>query len=68
MNTESEIAYKTIMERKNVKVKVEKPDRVIDEKGDHVGTVLNKGFMKKEIYCFICDKTVSSLKHYAEQH
>jgi hypothetical protein len=56
------------MERKNVKVKVEKPDRVIDEKGDHVGTVLNKGFMKKEIYCFICDKTVSSLKHYAEQH
>jgi len=56
------------MERTNLKVKVNKPDRVIDEKGDHVGTVLNKGFMKKEIYCFICDKTVSSLKHYTDEH
>ncbi|MCW4026668.1 MAG: hypothetical protein NWE76_04185 [Candidatus Bathyarchaeota archaeon] len=51
-----------------MKVKVDKPDRVIDEKGDHVGTVFNKGFRKKEFYCFLCDKTVSTLKHYAEEH
>ena len=51
-----------------MKVKVNKPDRVVDEKGEHVGTVLNKGFMKKEIYCFICDKTVPNLKHYTENH
>ena len=57
-----------MMERTDLKVKVNKPDRVIDEKGNHVGTVLNKGFMKKEIYCFLCDKTVPSLKHYTDEH
>ena len=56
------------MGRTDLKVKVNKPDRVINEKGDHVGTVLNKGFMKKEIYCFLCDKIVASLKHYADEH
>jgi len=56
------------MGRTDLKVKVNKPDRVINEKGDHVGTVLNKGFMKKEIYCFLCDKIVPSLKHYTDEH
>ena len=51
-----------------MKVKIEKPDRVVNEKGEHVGTVMSKGFRKVEIYCFICDKTVSSLKHYEEEH
>jgi len=59
---------KATMEQRSMKVKVDKPDRVVDEKGEHVGTVLNKGFMKKEIYCFICDKTVPNLKHYTENH
>lgn len=51
-----------------MKVKVDKPDRIVNEKGEHVGTVLSKGFMKKEIYCFICNRTVLSLKHYTEGH
>jgi len=50
-------------------VKVDKPDRVVNEEGEHVGTVLSKGFMKKrEIYCFMCDKKVSGLEHYEEEH
>ena len=53
----------------NLNVKVDKPDRVVNEQGQHVGTVLNKGFMKKkEIYCFMCDKKVLGLKHYEEEH
>lgn len=51
-----------------MKVRIEKPDRVVNEKGEHVGAVLSKGFMKKEIYCFLCNKTFSSLKHYEEKH
>lgn len=51
-----------------MKVRIEKPDRVVNEKGEHVGTIMSKGFGKKEIYCFICDNIVSSLKHYEEKH
>ncbi len=51
-----------------MKVRVEKPDRVVNEKGDHVGTVMSKGFRKNEVYCFLCDKIVSSLKHYEKKH
>lgn len=51
-----------------MKVKVNKPDRVVNEKGEHVGTVLSKRFMKSEIYCFMCNETVSSLKHFTEKH
>ena len=64
--------YRSLMIQRgqdNLNVKVDKPDRVVNEKGEHVGTVLNKGFMKKtEIYCFLCDKKVSSLKHFEEEH
>jgi hypothetical protein len=49
-----------------VKVKIEKPDRVVNEKGEHVGTVMSKGFRKNEIYCFLCNKIVSGLKYYEE--
>ena len=53
----------------NLNVKVDKPDRVVNEEGEHVGTVLTKGLMKKtEIYCFMCDRKVSGLKHYEEEH
>ena len=51
-----------------MKVRVEKPDRVVNEKRDHVGTVMSKGFRKKEVYCFLCDKIVSNLKHYEMEH
>ncbi len=51
-----------------LKVRIEKPDRIVNEKGEHVGTVIKGGFMKMEIYCFLCDKTVSSLKHYEKEH
>jgi len=51
-----------------LKVRIEKPDRVVNEEGEHVGTILSKGLMKKEIYCFKCNKTVSSLKHYDDEH
>jgi len=53
---------------KFLKVRVEKPDRVVNEKRDHVGTVMSKGFRKKEVYCFLCDKIVSNLKHYEMEH
>jgi len=48
-------------------VKIDK-DRVINEKNEHVGTIVSKGFRKKQIYCFLCDKIVSSLKHFSEEH
>ena len=50
-----------------MKEKVEQ-DRVMDEQGNHVGTVLEKGGLRKKgrIYCFKCDKTVESLKHFQE--
>lgn len=51
-----------------MKVKIVDRDKVVDEEGHHVGTVLKKGFRKKEAYCFICDKTVPSLKHFEEEH
>jgi hypothetical protein len=51
-----------------LKVRIEKPDRVLNEKGEHVGTIVKKSFMKMEIYCFLCGKTVSSLKHFEEEH
>ena len=57
------------MGKRRLKVKVHNPDRVVNEEGEHVGTVLNKGFMKKtEIYCFICDSKVTGLNHYKEEH
>lgn len=49
-----------------MKVKVIENDRVVNENGEHVGTIMSKGFRKKEIYCFLCDKTISSLKHFEE--
>ena len=49
-------------------MKIEKPDRIIGEEGEHVGTIMNKGFRKQEIYCFLCDKVVSNLKHFEEEH
>jgi len=51
-----------------LKVRIEKPDRVLNEKGEHVGTIVKKSFMKMEIYCFLCGKTVSNLKHFEEEH
>lgn len=51
-----------------MKVKVVEVDRVVDEGGKHVGTVLNKSFRKIQVYCFLCGKTVSDLKHYEEEH
>jgi len=49
-----------------VKVAIEKPDRVVNEKGEHVGTIMNRGLRKIEIYCFLCNKIVLGLKHYEE--
>ena len=51
-----------------MKVEIKESDKVIDEEGNHVGTVLKKGFGKMTIYCFLCKETVSSLKHYEDQH
>ena len=52
-----------------MKVKVEQ-DRVTDAQGNHVGTVLEKGGWRKKgrIYCFKCDKTVESPKHFQKEH
>ena len=51
-----------------LKIMIGKPDRIVNEKGGHVGTVIKRGFMKMEIYCFLCNKIVSSLKHYEKEH
>lgn len=51
-----------------MKVRTESPDRLVNEKGEHVGTIVSKSFGKKEIYCFLCEKIVSSLKHYEKEH
>jgi len=51
-----------------VKVKVVEIDRIVDETGNHVGTVLSKSFRKMQVYCFLCEKTVSGLSHYEEEH
>lgn len=51
-----------------MKVKVIQNDRVVNEKEEHVGTIMSKGFRKMKIYCFLCDKIVSSLKHYEQEH
>ena len=50
-----------------VKVEVVE-DRVVDENGRHVGTVMSKSLGKMWIYCFLCEKVVSGLKHYEEEH
>jgi len=51
-----------------MKVKVVERTSIVDEEGKQVGTILSKGFMKKVIFCFLCDKPVSDLKHYKEAH
>ncbi len=51
-----------------MKVRISEVDRVVDEAGKHVGTVLSKSFRKIQVYCFLCEKTVSDLKHYEEEH
>jgi len=51
-----------------LKVRIEENDRVVDENGEHVKTVLSKKFRKTFAYCYLCDKVVSSLKHYSKEH
>jgi len=51
-----------------MRVKVVERSSIVDEKGKQVGAILSKGLMKKAIFCFLCDKPVSDLKHYKEAH
>jgi hypothetical protein len=48
-----------------VKVKVMERTRIVNEEGKQVGAVL-KIFGERKIFCFLCQKEVSSLKHYGE--
>jgi len=52
-------------EGSKMKVKVVERTRIVDEEGKQVGAVL-KIFGERKIFCFLCQKEVSSLKHYRE--
>jgi len=51
-----------------MKVKVVEKTKIVDEEGKEVGAILSKGFMKKTIFCFLCNKAVSDIEHYREAH
>lgn len=51
-----------------MKVEIVKGDRVVNEDGEHVGTVMKKAYEKTWVYCFLCEKIVSGLEHFEKEH
>jgi len=51
-----------------MRARVVEKTKIVDEERKEVGAILSKGFMKKTIFCFLCNKAVPDLKHYEEAH